>query len=275
MKKSFFILIINFLSIFLFTTCNNSINKDDTSVNCEDTTSVYNRRLMMAVLYQQQAAECKALYYQGYNIARLMLDKDIDNVKPNKKRAIIVDIDETVLDNSPFEAAIITRNAKYPDDWQKWTKLAKAKACPGSVDFLNYAYNKGVTVFYITNRTFNERETTIQNLISEKFPLADTNHILFKADVSSKEKRRNLIENEFYIVELIGDNLSDFTNIFDNKSPEARSSESEKIRYEFGKKFIVLPNAMYGDWEKAMYDYSKTLSLKDKAEIRRSYLRDF
>ena len=188
---------------------------------------------------------------------------------------IIVDIDETVLDNSPFEAAIITRNAKYPDDWQKWTKLAKAKACPGSVDFLNYAYNKGVTVFYITNRTFNERETTIQNLISEKFPLADTNHILFKADVSSKEKRRNLIENEFYIVELIGDNLSDFTNIFDNKSPEARSSESEKIRYEFGKKFIVLPNAMYGDWEKAMYDYSKTLSLKDKAEIRRSYLRDF
>ncbi|MFZ4414706.1 MAG: HAD family acid phosphatase, partial [Bacteroidales bacterium] len=78
---------------------------------------VYNEQLMMAVLYQQHAAECKALYYQAFNLAKMMLDKDLANKNLKGKRAVVVDIDETILDNSPFEAKMMTKNAKFPDDW--------------------------------------------------------------------------------------------------------------------------------------------------------------
>lgn len=261
--------------IFAFLLSCNNKNSSVSVVNDEDTIIVYNRHLAMAVLYQQTAAETKALYYQAYNLAQMMLDKDLENKSYKGKRAVVVDIDETVLDNSPFEAAMITRNAQFPDDWGKWTEMAKADALPGAVDFLNYAANKGVEVFYVTNRSMNERNSTINNLIAEKFPMADTNHVITKIDESSKVKRRNKIMETHKIVLLIGDNLTDFDGVFDKATVESRAKSVENLRNEFGKKFIILPNPMYGDWENALYDYSKTLKPIDKIKIRKSNLKDF
>ncbi len=267
--------LLSVLAVISMLSCNKKLNENDEVLKPNDSITVYNRHLMMAVLYQQQAAECKALYYQGYNFAQLMLDKDLENNKLKGKRAVVVDIDETVLDNSPFEAAMITRNAEFPADWEKWTKLAKAKALPGSVEFLKYAASKNVEVFYITNRSFEERSVTINNLINQNFPMADTNHVITKTDESSKTTRRNKISENYRIVLLIGDNLTDFDGVFDNASPELRENKINELKSEFGKKFIMLPNPMYGDWERAMYNYSKTITPIDKIKIRKSILKDF
>ncbi|MEI6697143.1 MAG: 5'-nucleotidase, lipoprotein e(P4) family [Bacteroidota bacterium] len=236
---------------------------------------VYNEQLMMSVLYQQHAAECKALYYQAFNMAKMMLDKDLANKNLKGKRAVVVDIDETILDNSPFEAKMMTKNAKFPDDWYVWTSMATAKALPGAAEFLNYAANKGVAVFYVTNRTEKETAYTLKNLRAEKFPMADTLHLISKKNESSKEGRRLKIMEKYRIVLLAGDNLTDFSVVFDKTSIETRNAKTTELRNEFGKRFIVLPNAMYGDWERAMYDLYKSDTTKDKSAIRKLLLKDF
>src|SRR6185436_13731630 len=106
-----------------------------------------------AVLYMQKAAEYRALAYQAFNLARWQLDADLDknSVKKLPKdqqkrpRAVVVDIDETVLDNSPSQASgLVTRKPFSLPDWYAWGEMRKAKAIPGSVDFINYAVSKGV-----------------------------------------------------------------------------------------------------------------------------------
>ena len=125
-----------------------------------------------AVLYMQKAAEYRALAYQAFNLARLRLDADLDkkNVKRLPKaqrkmpRAIVVDIDETVLDNSPSQAAAIKSGRPFNSaDWYAWGEMRKAKAIPGAVEFLNYAVSKGVKVFYVSNRDEVQKAATIEN----------------------------------------------------------------------------------------------------------------
>ncbi|MCX6230178.1 MAG: 5'-nucleotidase, lipoprotein e(P4) family [Bacteroidetes bacterium] len=251
------------------------VNQNCDVKNTPKETTFNNDHLLMAVLYQQQAAECKALYYQAFNLAQLMLDKDLADKTQKGKRAVVVDIDETILDNSPFEAKMITKNAKYPEDWNVWTSMAKAKACSGAADFLNYAAGKGVEVFYITNRNEKEADATIKNLKEEHFPMVDTIHLLLKAKESSKEMRRLKIMKKYHIALLVGDNLTDFAADFDKTSSEVRDAKVTELRKEFGKRFIVLPNAMYGDWERAMYDAYKADTTKTKTAIRKMLLKDF
>jgi len=126
-----------------------------------------------AILYQQKAAEYRALAYQAYNLARWQLDADLDkhNAKKLPKdqrklpRAIVVDIDETVLDNSPSNAYAAKNDLPFNvKDWYAWGEMRKAKAVPGAVDFLNYSVSKGVKVFYISNRDEVQRQATIDKL---------------------------------------------------------------------------------------------------------------
>lgn len=263
------------LLLFLFTFLFSCHHKNENFSKSSEKQEYFNNHLLMAVLYHQKAAEYKALSYQAYNMAKVVLDKDLSNKNLKGKRAVIVDIDETILDNSPFEAKMITKNAKFPDDWFEWTKLGVAKALPGSVDFLNYAASKNVEVFYVTNRSFEERESTIKNLKHFNFPMADTAHLFLKTNESSKEKRRNKIAESYRIVLLIGDNLTDFAGIFDKASIERRDFVTDSLKDVFGDKFIVIPNAMYGDWENALYDYNKSLDSKEKGKIRNSHLVDY
>src|SRR3982750_154870 len=128
-----------------------------------------------ATLWMQKAGEYRALAYQAFNLAHWQLDADLDkkNVKKLPKaerkrpRAIVVDIDETVLDNSPANAYGVKTGAGYnTKDWYAWGQMRKAKAVPGAVDFLNYAVSKGVKIFYISNRDEVQRQATLDNLKS-------------------------------------------------------------------------------------------------------------
>lgn len=236
-----------------------------------------------AVLFMQKAAEYRALTYQAFNLARMSLDADFEkkNLKKLPKserkqaRAVIVDIDETVLDNSPHQAFLVTNRLPYTQEvWTQWVNRRQAKPIPGAVDFLNYAKSKGVKVFYVSNRIEVEKQGTIDNLKQAGFPDVSDETVMVKMTESSKEARRQKIQEKYRIVLLVGDNLNDLSNVFERKSVADRFAEVDKTREMFGGKFIVLPNAMYGDWESAIYDYARA-SDAEKAKIRRAALQSY
>jgi predicted secreted acid phosphatase len=74
---------------------------------------------------------------------------------------------------------------------------------------------------------------------------------------------------------LIGDNLSDFDKLFDDQAMERRSAVVDSLKLEFGKRFIILPNPMYGDWLQAIYNYDNKLTPEQKQEINYKMLKGF
>ncbi|MBV8326527.1 5'-nucleotidase, lipoprotein e(P4) family [Chryseobacterium sp.] len=208
-----------------------------------------------AAFYQQRAAEYEALCLQAYNIAKLRLDEALEK-KSDKPLAIVSDIDETFLDNSYYAVERAKLDKTYDQKtWEEWTAKGIATPLTGSQEFYQYAASKGVQVFYITNRTEQERPGTLKNLKKYNFPLQSDTHLILRSKESSKENRRNDIAKNYDIVLLLGDNLSDFAAIFDKKTETERSAAVKNTAKEFGKKFIILPNVGYGDWEASFYNY--------------------
>ncbi|HEY2422356.1 MAG TPA: 5'-nucleotidase, lipoprotein e(P4) family [Neobacillus sp.] len=226
----------------------------------------------MSVLWFQKAGEAKALYYQGYMIGKMRLD-EILGKRPKKKvlkPAIVLDIDETILDNSPkYAGSVVSGKAK---SWKDWINGNEAKPLPGAIDFLKYADSKGVAIYYITNRNVAEKSATIKNLQHVGAPQADTNHVLLKQpNEKGKEARRQQVAKTHEILLLFGDNLGDFSE-FDQLSAAERLEAVDKHKEEFGQKLIVFPNPMYGDWEGALYENNFSKSDKDKAKLRKAQL---
>ncbi len=229
-----------------------------------------------ATLWMQKAGEYRALAYQAFNLARWQLDADFDkkNIKKLPKvdqkrpRAVVVDIDETVLDNSPAQAFNIKNRLPFGlKDWYAWGEMRKAKAIPGAVDFLNYANSKNVRVFFVTNRDNVQKQATIDNLMNVGFANVSDENVILRTTESSKEARRQAIAAKYRIILLMGDNLDDLSNVFERKSIADRFGEVDKVKGDWGKRWIVLPNAMYGTWESAIYEY-KSLTDAQKAEKR-------
>ena len=169
--------------------------------------------------------------------------------------AIIVDADETVLDNSRFQAELVLRGLAYtPESWTAWCERAEAGAVPGAVDFLNYATTRGVRVFYITNRRLPEKPGTIRNLQSLGFPNVSDETVMVREEgtTASKESRRKTVQAHYRIALLIGDNLHDFNDDFAGKSIADRTAQVDRQRAEFALRIRVIPNPMYGDLENAI-----------------------
>jgi 5'-nucleotidase (lipoprotein e(P4) family) len=200
-----------------------------------------------------RGGESVALYHQGFTVARSRLDAVLAQPRPEKPLAIITDIDETVLDNSPYQVWLIQNRENYSlDTWKKWTALASAEPLPGAREFLNYASSRGVKVFYVTNRDQDEADATLKNLQRLGFPDANHAHLLCKRNgVKGKEDRRQAIARTNTVCLLLGDNLSDFAAAFDATVFEERAAAVTNLAAQFGSNWIVFPNPMYGDWEKA------------------------
>jgi 5'-nucleotidase (lipoprotein e(P4) family) len=209
-----------------------------------------------SAVFQQRAAEYKALCQQAFNVASYQLDLALKQ-SHTKPLAIVTDIDETFLDNSPYAVAMAKKGDVYSDDtWVDWTSKASAEPLMGSQAFFNEAASKGVEVFYISNRGLRDKPGTVANLQQLGYPFADDAHIILRDKTSSKEERRHKVSERFEIVMLLGDNLSDFSAAFDKKNETERLQGVKDNAAVFGKKFIVLPNTGYGDWESALFNYS-------------------
>jgi 5'-nucleotidase (lipoprotein e(P4) family) len=233
-----------------------------------------------AVLWQQSSGERRALSYQAFALARLMLDRDLRmNRRLSKPRAIIVDLDETILDNGLYQGMQVRNHVNFNQkDWTEWVNRAEATAISGSVEFLSYAAAHGVTVFYITNRNDVQKQGTATNLKKLGFPNINDQTLLVQTDPKnpSKEPRRQSVGAKYRIVLLMGDDLNDFAKVFeDSKTVESRIAASDRFKNEFGKRFILLPNAMYGNWETAIYGNNLKLSEEEKAAKRKNQLKSY
>jgi 5'-nucleotidase (lipoprotein e(P4) family) len=230
-----------------------------------------------AILWTQSSAEKAAMSYQAFTLARMMLDRDLrTNRNKRMRRAVIVDVDETVLDNSRYQAMLIKTRQNYASKtWTEWCNRAEAIALPGAVEFLRYASSRGVRVFYITNRKEVEKDGTARNLKRVGFPDVTDETVLVRTTDSSKEPRRQSVAAKYRVVLLLGDNLNDFAEVFErSKSTESRMDAAERNRNLFASRFIVLPNPMYGAWEDAIYGDASKLSEEQKAAKRKAALKD-
>lgn len=233
---------------------------------------------IQSVMWQQNAAEYRALCYQAFNLAKMQLDLRLEaGGFEDKTPAIITDIDETVLDNSPYAATLIKKDEEYiPETWAEWVYKKEAQAIPGAVEFLNYAKEKGVIVYYISNRLENEIEPTVANLKKFNFPYAEADYMLFRGDTGSKQARFEKVEKNHSVLLYLGDNLSDFTEKFRAPSTEERNMLADQLRDRFGTDYIVLPNASYGDWEdKGIYRGRYDWTPAQKDSIHRAVIRGY
>lgn len=229
------------------------------------------------LLFQQTAAEYRALCYQAFNTARMQLDKTLKQNPHKKNLAIITDLDETILDNSQIEAHKLKTGKEISyREWINWLNKPGLPTVPGGVDFLKYAGSKGVHIFYISNRDVRGVPITLTILQKLRLPDADSSHMLFMSDDFSKESRRQAVMKNYDVIMLLGDNLDDFLQAFEFRPINERAAATDSLKNEWGKKFIVLPNAFYGEWENALFNYhdEDSLSVEQKIEQLKAILKD-
>lgn len=255
---------------------------------CSSTQNIQHPTLQ-GTLWVQNAAEYDALAIQAYQQATGFLDvalmdsswiastvqnaQQVSDLPP----AVILDIDETVLDNSPFQARMIEQNSSFnPDNWTQWVLEGNADAVYGAVEFTQAAAEKGVMIFYLSNRGAGTEEATRRNMKQLGFPLQnDIDTVLLNGEQndwnSNKVNRRAVVEKDYRVIMLFGDDLNDFL-------PAKKISEDERDqliaihRENWGKKWFILPNPTYGSWEQALYNFESGLSEEERQQIRKEKL---
>lgn len=230
--------------------------------------------LMAATLYAQRAAEYDALCIQAYLWAEERLKQHLADGA--RKPGIILDLDETVLDNSPYTAWQIISDRPYDDaTWNEWVEDAEAGAVPGAVRFLNTADSLGAELMYITNRDESGLEATIKNMQALGIRRTEPHRFFFKTTTSDKTKRRKMVTDlGINVVMLIGDNLGDFDRVWDKPAPtEERIERVLNTEDRFGTVFIMLPNPLYGTWLQAIYGYDHSLTFSQQDSVRRANLQ--
>ena len=232
------------------------------------------RENTMGSLWYQNAAEVDALYQQGYNVATNKL-KELLKQPTDKPYSIVLDIDETVLSNIPFQVKMIKDGTAFnPKLWDEWVQKAEATPVAGAKEFLQFADKNKVQIYYISDRTDAQVDATIKNLEAQGLPVQGRDHLMFKKEGDkSKEGRRQEVLKHTNLVMLFGDNLVDFAE-FSTKSEEDRDKMFEQLKAEFGDKFIIFPNPMYGSWESAVYQGEKKDG-KGQSEARLNALKGY
>ncbi len=228
--------------------------------------------LLNAALWVQNSAEYKANARQVYANAQRALDAAIADGSwsateqtnaANLPLAVILDLDETALNNIKFEARAIRVGVTYAQPlWDDWVGKGEATAVPGAGAFLDYAMKeKHVTPFYITNRkSKTEGKGTLANLDTLKYPVVTvpdtvdttTDNVLMRGerpewDARDKTPRRDWVAQRYRVLLLIGDDLNDFVNAAD-KSESERDALVEQYAGNWGSRWFILPNPMYGSW---------------------------
>ena len=248
-----------------------------------------------AVLWVQASAEYRAATETIYRAAADKLDialaqanwdalvpgeRDNAGATAGLKPAVIMDVDETVLDNSPYQARLIRDQAQYSDpSWALWVAEKKAKAVPGVVDFARAATQRGITIVYLSNRAVHLKDATLANLKAVGMPVANDDVFLGLGTLvpgceqhgSEKNCRRRLAGQQYRVLMQFGDQLGDFVAIAAN-TPEARAGLVDEYGDWFGERWWMLPNPTYGSWEPALFDNNWSRPQPERRQIKREAL---
>ncbi len=200
------------------------------------------------VRWVRESKEYVALCNQVYANA---IDKLKDTISPNNyslniinnNYAVVMDLDETVLDNSDYQVELYNKNEQYnPDSWDEWVVKEDAKLVPGAYDYISFLRNHNIQIIFISNRMHKRLQETKNNML-ELGIYSDNDIYLLRLDRADKKTiRRAEIFNstgrmkgfkQFEIIQYLGDAIGDFE--VDNLD-------------RFGLDQFVFPNPMYGKW---------------------------
>jgi 5'-nucleotidase (lipoprotein e(P4) family) len=242
------------------------------SITCtaaaDDLTS---REQLHATLWMQRAPEYRAIVSQVYRLATEKISAPAAGSAALEQAgvpagqlarlptAVVLDLDETVLDNTVYQARLLRDRAIYNTaTWGEWVRAGEAGALPGARDFIAAARRLGHTVFYITNRDCSTpkptaddpcpaKTATLRNLVALGIdPEADPDRLLLRAEkpewVSGKTSRRKFVAANYRIVALVGDDLGDFVD------PQVYAADRARLEPHFGMDWFLLPNPIYGSW---------------------------
>jgi 5'-nucleotidase (lipoprotein e(P4) family) len=232
------------------------------------------REQLNATLWMQVAPEYRAITQQVYKAASekiaapskgsaaLEQSAVADDVLTRLPGAVVLDLDETVLDNTIYQARLLRDRTVYnAKSWGDWVAAGEAEALPGAREFIARARGLGLAVFYITNRDCTAppptsadpcpaKTATMRNLVALGIdPQPDPSRMLLRGERpewtnSSKTARRAFVAANYRIVALVGDDLGDFTD------PQAYAGDRERLEPRFGNTWFLLPNPIYGSWIK-------------------------
>jgi len=175
-----------------------------------------------------------------------------------------MDIDETAIDTGAFQSQLARANTRFSSrPWREWQERNQPAAVPGAVEFIAAAQTRGITVFFVTNRDHRTEDTARRNLAAIGVALPNgIDTVLCRGERadwrSDKESRRQFIAQSYRVLMLIGDDLADFISDYRTTS-EARVRAALK-QSEWGSKWFILPNPMYGSWEASLYGFRADLS---------------
>ncbi|PWC47643.1 5-nucleotide phosphatase [Azospirillum sp. TSA6c] len=236
--------------------------------------------LLNAELWMQRSVEYKANSLAVYALGRIQLDKALAEKNwtaateqtgnyQDLPPAVVLDLDETAMDNSAYQAGLVTTNGEFsPKSWDAWVKAEKATAVPGAVKFTQYAESKGVKVFYVTNRNADQEEPTRRNAQALGFPMGgNVDTFLMSKEKpdwgSAKGTRRAYIAKEYRIVLLFGDNFGDFSDAYNGSEADSLKA-FEAAKEHFGRDWLMLANPGYGSFESAPFGHNFKLSADEK-----------
>ena len=204
-------------------------------------------------LWVQSAAEYDAAALSVFNNARRAVEAALE--QSPEPAAIIVDADETVLDNTQFEARMVHQGRTFDSkEWLRWVNESTARAVPGSLEFTTWAASRGVPTFYITNRKKDEEAGTTENLRRLGFPLSATeDRVLVRGERTEWESRdkgprRDFVASKYRVAAVLGDDLNDFVNT-QGKSADERDALVRANADKWGRIWFIVPNPIYGSWE--------------------------
>jgi len=245
-----------------------------------------------AVLWTQTSIEHELIYRQLFANATRQLDvaladpswdalpfpaRDLTGLPP----AVVVDIDETLLDNVPLNARYIINNQVYSyDRWNTWVDQAKAQALPGSVAFLQAAQQKGIKVYYLTNREHSQVAATVANLRLRGFPVESDEQVLAASTPTGhcesagygKNCRRQWVAGHARVLLMAGDSLGDFVQAEHNTLAAQRKAAEPYVNW-FGQRWFLLPNPSYGNWYSAPYGDDEKLPFEQKRRLKQQALQ--
>ena len=231
----------------------------------------------MGLLWMRTSAEYRALAYQGYNVAMNVVKMAVtDPSHQRKPLAIVLDADETVVDNTKLMGeSIVNGNGRFDAPWwRQAVHQGKSQAMPGAVDFLNEVHKQGVEIFYVSNRYAPVNlDVTIQNFKELGFPSVDKDHVLLFEKDSDKQPRFDAIAKKYYIVLYMGDNAGDFPIGTKGKTLAERNGIIDAHKEDFGTTFVVFPNPAYGSWVSALAKGYQNLSPEEQKQVNNQYLQ--
>jgi len=244
-----------------------------------------------ATYWVQRSVEYKATTSALYALAMTRLNQAIADPTwtaapeqgagyEKKPVAVILDVDETVLDNSEYQAWTVEKNEHYGSKtWAEYVGTATSRPIPGSLEFINYATARGVAVFYVTNRKAAEEEPTRVNLAKLGYPVGDQeDRVLVRGEkeewTSEKGSRRAAVAANYRIALLIGDNIGDFLDGVDVSEAE-REKLYEANAAHWGHDWIMLPNPTYGSWEGSSFKFNWKASDEEKRQMKFDNMDDW